>query len=705
MTKHQVADIRNVALVGHGAVGKTTLADLMLFKAGVGTRAGSVDDGTSVFDSDEDEKHRKLTITSALGHFEHKGKRINVIDTPGYPDFIGQVIGALRAVETAVVTLSASAGIEVNTRRVFNLAGNAGLGRMVLVNKCDLENINYGNLMTILQQTFGPACVPLNLPVGLGPNFTGVISTLNVPDAVPAGVPADPKEVNQTLMDAIAEADEALMEKYLEGQSLSAEEVAAGLSKAVAAGTLIPVLFISSKTGVGVPEFMDALTTCALAPTDLERKAKNAAGEEVTLNQSADAPLVAQIFKTRIDPFVARMNFVRVISGTIKKDMTIHASRASKGLKVGQLMEVQGSGHNNVDEASAGDIIVLVKMEEIGVGDTITKDAGTFTLPPLTFPTPMIGLAVEPKSRADQQKISGALQKIADEDQTFAITRDSQTKEMVMRGMSELHLLVVQERIHHRDKVEMVTHQPKIPYRETVAGHAEGHYRHKKQSGGSGQFAEVHFRIAPVPHGIKPEEYFVKDRFPNMRAYHYDPALNYAFVDRVTGGSVPNNFIPAVEKGIKERMEMGVLAGYHVQDVSCELFFGKDHPVDSNETAFRTAARMCFRNVFNEAKPVLLEPIVNAEITVPGEKLGDITSDLNGRRGRVEGMDGLPGGFQVIHAKVPLAEMMTYARSLSSMTGGQGSFTMDLSHYEMVPPNEQAKIVAAATHMKAEEEE
>lgn len=705
MAKHPIADIRNVALVGHGAVGKTTLADLMLFKAGVVTRAGSVDEHTSVLDTDDDEKHRKHTITSAVVHFKHDGKRINVVDTPGYPDFIGQVIGALRAVDTAVVVMSASAGIEVNTRRTFHLAGQAGVGRMILVNKCDLENLDFNKILSYIQDTFGSACVPLNLPVGLGPKFTGVVSTLDVPDTIPDGVVADVKAMNQTLMDAIVEADEDLMARYLDGEKIPHDEVVKFFDKAIAAGTLIPIMFASTKTGIGVKEFMDIIADEGLSPPEITRTATNAAGEEVVIEQSADGPLVAQVFKTRIDPFVARMSFIRIFSGTLKKDAMIHASRAAKALKVGQLMDVQGGGHENIDEASAGDIVVVVKMEDLGVGDTITKDAGTFTMPPLKFPTPMIGLAVEPKSRADQQKISGALQKVSEEDQTFMITRDAQTKEMVMRGMSELHLLIVQERLHKRDKVEMITHQPKIPYRETVAGHAEGHYRHKKQSGGSGQFAEVHFRISAVPHGIKPEEYFTKDRFANMRAYHYDPALNYAFVDRVSGGSVPNNFIPAVEKGIKERMEMGVLAGYQVQDVACELFFGKDHPVDSNETAFRTAARICFRNVFNEAKPVLLEPIVNAEITVPGDKLGDITSDLNSRRGRVEGMDGLPGGLQVIHAKVPLAEMMTYARNLSSMTGGQGSFTMDLSHYDIVPPNEQSKIVAAATHKKDEDEE
>ncbi len=378
------------------------------------------------------------------------------------------------------------------------------------------------------------------------------------------------------------------------------------------------------------------------------------------------------------------------------------AAWAAEGGHALHVLELDVTSDDSVDKAVAGEIVAVVKMEDLMTGDTLSKD-GKLKLPPIPFPTPMIGLAVEPKSNSDQQKISGALQKLQDEDPTFEVRREAQTKEMVMQGMSELHLQIIQDRLLKRDKVEVLTHQPKIPYRETVSGSAEGHYRHKKQSGGSGQFAEVHFRIAAIPHEINPEEYFTKATFESMREYHYDPELNYAFVDRVTGGSVPNNFIPAVEKGIKERMVQGVIAGYQVQDVSCELFFGKDHPVDSNETAFKTAASMCFRDVFKNAKPMLLEPIVQIEITVPGDKLGDITSDLNGRRGRVEGMDGAPGGFQVIRAKVPLAEVMTYARSLSSMTGGQGSFTLEFSHYEGVPPNEQAKIVAAAQKEKEEE--
>ncbi len=702
MAKHKIEDIRNVALVGHGASGKTTLADLMLFKAGVATRAGSVDDGTSLLDTDEDEKEHKYTISSAVAHFEHNGKRINLIDTPGYPEFIGQVIGALRAVETAVVVINAGAGIEVNTRRTFNRAGDAGVGRMVLINKLDQENVDFGNLLGQIQETFGSACVPLNVPVGAGSKFSGVVSTLKVPADVPADVQVDPKELNQTVMDAIVEADEELMMRYLEGEELSLEEVAGGVAKAITAGTLIPVFCASSKTGTGVDEFLDALVSFGLTPLQIPRKAQNEGGEEIPLKQSPDEPLIAQVFKTRIDPFVAKMSFVRVYSGTLKKDTTVTQAGESRPVKVSQLLEVQGGKTNAVDEISAGGICALVKIDELHAGDTITKD-GDLRLPPLSFPTPMIGLAVTPKTQADQQKISGALQKVVEEDPTFKVTRDAQTKEMVMYGMSELHLKLVEERLKKRDKVQIDTHQPKIPYRETVMGSAEGHYRHKKQSGGSGQFAEVHFRIASLPRDANLEEFFTKDRFPNMREYHYDPELNYAFVDRVTGGSVPNNFIPAVEKGIRERMERGVIAGYQVQDVTCELFFGKDHPVDSNETAFKTAASMCFRNVFQEAKPVLLEPIVTIEITVPDDKLGDINSDLSTRRGRPEGMEAAPGGFSTIKAKVPLSEVMTYARDLSSMTGGQGSYTLEPSHYETVPPNEQQKIVAAAA--KEEDED
>lgn len=696
MAKHGVADIRNIVLVGHGAVGKTTLADHILFKAGANTRAGSVDDGSSLLDIDDEEKERKSSISSSLCHFEHNGKHVNLIDTPGYPDFIGQVFGAIRAVETAAITVSATSGIEVNTRRTFLRAKGAKIGRMIILSKMDGDNIDFDGLIGQIKESFGAACVPMNLPVGLGADFKGVCSTFPVPDSIPDGTVGDPAAVNQTLMDAIIEADEALMERYLEGEELSADELAAGVAKAVAAGTLIPIFCVCGKSGTGVDELMDGIANFAPSPLDVVRTATNAEGEEVPVDPNGEG-VVAQVFKTRIDPFVAKMSFIRVYSGTIAKDTSVSCTGADKAIKLGQLLQVQGGTQEAVDSAGPGDIVCVVKMDDVHTGNMLTKNVD-LTLPPIPFPTPMVGLAVEPKSRADQSKISSALAKIQEEDSTFNVYRDPQTKEMVMQGLSELHLQVAQDRLHRRDKVDVITHQPKVPYRETVMGEAEGSYRHKKQSGGSGQFAEVHLRVSHCPRDVNHDEFFTKDRFPSLREFHYHPESNSAFLDRVTGGSVPNNFIPAVEKGMKDRMDQGVIAGYHVQDVVCELFFGKDHPVDSNETAFKTAASKCFSEVFKKAKPALLEPIVDMEITIPDDKLGDISSDLTTRRGRVEGMEGLPGGFQILRAKAPLAEVMTYARSLSSITGGQGSFTMELSHYEPVPANEQQKILAAAAN-------
>ncbi len=704
MTSYQVEDIRNVVFVGHGAVGKTTLADLILFKAGISSRVGSVDDGTSLLDTDDDEKHHKHTISSSVSHFEHAGKHINLIDTPGYPDFVGGALGSLRAAETAAVVISATSGIEVNARKMFRHARNAEIGRFVIINKCDADNIDFPELISSIQETFGSECIPMNVPVGLGTDFSGVVNTLTVPDDVPENVVMDPKEVNQSLMDAIVEADEELMERYLEGEEISQDELSGGLHKAISSGTLIPIFCVSAKTQVGIEALMDGIANYALSPADLPRKVMDKEGQEIDLVADPEGPLVAQVYKVKIDPFIGKISFLKIFSGTLSKDSAVHRTGASKSIKIHQLFEMQGKEHETVDKAIAGSIVAIPKVDDLQVGDMVTVDAETHKLPPILFPTPMIGLAIEPKTQSDQQKISSALHKIVEEDPTFIIRRNDQTKEMVMQGISELHLQLSRERLLNRDKVDIITHQPKVPYREAVNASAEGHYRHKKQSGGSGQFAEVHLRIAPIPRDIDPEEYFTKKRFESMRKYHYDPDLNFAFIDRVTGGSVPNNFIPAVEKGVRQRMAQGVIAGNQVQDVSCELFFGKDHPVDSNETAFKMAASLCFRNVFKDAKPVLLEPIVHLEITVPGDKLGDVTSDLSSRRGQMEGMDGAPGGFQVVKAHAPLAEVMTYARALSSMTGGQGSFSMELSHYEIVPPNEQAKIIAAAEHPEEEDE-
>ena len=702
MSKHKVDEIRNVAFVGHGHSGKTTLADLLLFKSGVGTRAGSVDDGTSLLDTDDDEKEKKQSLFSHVCRYEHADHRVNLIDCPGYPDFIGQVCGALRAVETAVVVLNANAGLEVNARRCFQLATDEHLARMIVVNRVDGDNVDIPKLVASIRDHWGTSCVPINVPNGTGAQFTAVHSALQIKGDVPPGLPLNPKDYHQALMDAIVEADESLMERFLGGEDVSEDEIIHLIGKAIGHGTLIPIMFTSAKADVGVQELCDALADYAPSPLDEDRPAKSEKGEDIVINPNPDDPFVAEVFKVRIDSFVGKMAYLRVYAGHIGKDVTLHNHRSNKPIKIGQMLEMQGSKHENVDTATSGDIIAVVKVEDLQVGDTLSAQGVHLDLPELKFPRPMVGLAVTPKTAADQQKISVALHKIEEEDQTFHVTREAQTHEMVIQGMSELHLQAIVHRLHKRDKVDVNTAMPRIPYRETCNMNAEGIYRHKKQSGGSGQFAEVHMRIGPLPQGIVPEEYFIKEHFESLRSFHYDPVLNYAFLDCVSGGSVPNNFIPAVEKGVKDRMEKGVLAGYQVQDCWCALFFGKDHPVDSNETAFKTAGRQCFKEVFAKAKPALLEPIVKAEIMVPGERLGDITSDLNTRRGRMEGMDTLPGNFTIVKASVPLAEMQTYARTLSSITGGQGSYTFEPSHYEVVPGNEQQKIVASA---KVHEEE
>ncbi|MBN2021743.1 MAG: elongation factor G [Pirellulales bacterium] len=699
MAKYNVDDVRGLVLCGHGSAGKTTLLDALLNATGAVKRQASVDDGTSICDFDEEEKAHRYTIESKLTHFDHAGKHFQVLDTPGYPDFIGQTIGAMRGVDTAAVVINAQSGIEVNTRRVFAEAKKAGLGRILVVNKLDMDNVDFPSLLETIQEVFGAECVPLNVPLGHGAGFQGVASTLTVP-ADTAGALVDPAEINEPLLDSVIAVDDAVMERYLEGQAPTSEEIARLIVRAVAEGNLIPVVCCSGKTGVGLPELLDALALCALPPGMVAPPAKDAAGNAVEVKPDPAGPLVAQVFKTRIDPFVQKLSFIRVFSGRLAKDMTVPVVGARKGVKLNQLFAVQASETEPVDEAVPGMIVAVAKMEELETGGCL----GEVALAPIAFPRPMVGLAVTPKSRGDQTKLSGALNKIAQEDPTFHRELDSQTKETVINGMSELHLQIIQERLKRREKVEVETKEPKIPYRETIQVKAEGSYRHKKQTGGSGQFGEVHIRMFPLPKGTNIEEYATKANFPSLKEPHYDPEWNFLWLDSVVGATIPGNFMPAIEKGFRARMERGVIAGCHVQDVCVEVHFGKHHPVDSNEQAFKTAASMVFRNVFLDAKPGLLEPIVKLEVTVPADKVGDINSDMSGRRGRVLGMDSAGGGMQTVTVEVPLAEVTTYARSLSSITGGQGSYVMEFSHYDVVPGNVQKEIIDKAA-LKEEEEE
>ena len=700
MPRYQVHNIRNIALCGHGSSGKTTLADKLLNLTGAVTRPASVDDGTSVCDFDDVEKAHKYTIESSVVHFDHGGMHFNLIDTPGYPDFIGQTIGAFQAVETAAIVINAHAGIEVNTRRVFAEAGKAGCGRMIIINKMDQDNIDFPKLLESIQSLFGKGCVPLNVPLGSGANFKGVASTLKL-GGNSTGALIDPAEINQSLIEAIVEVDEEVMNRYFEGKLPSEAEIGHLFDLAIAHGTLIPIVCTAGKPGIGLNELLEAFALCGLPPDDCsERKVKDEAGKDVVIAPDPAAPLVAQVFKTRIDPFVQRLSYVRVFQGTLKKDDSVHGSGARKNIKIGPLLEVQGAETHAIDAAGPGDIVALAKTEELHTGTTL----GMLTVPPAKYPTPMVGLAATPKTRGDEAKLSGALHKIVEEDPTFHIDRDPQTKELVMTGMSELHLTVIRERLKKRDKVEIDTKEPKIPYRETVQAKAEGMYRHKKQTGGRGQFGEVHIRMFPFPGGTNPEEFATKAHFPSMRAFHHDPKFNFLWVDSIVGGTIPNNFLPAVEKGFKERLERGVIAGYQIQNVGVEVHFGKYHDVDSSEAAFKTAGSMAFRNVFQEARPGLLEPIVTLHVTVPSDKLGDINADMSTRRGRVLGMESAGGDLQTVSALVPLAEVTTYARALSSITGGQGSFTLEFSHYDVVPGHILKEIIEKAVLHPEEEE-
>jgi elongation factor G len=699
MAKLSVADIRTIALAGHGAAGKTALLDKILSLTGTITRPASVDEGTSICDFDEEERAHRHSVESHVAHFDHAGKRFYAIDTPGYPDFVGQAIGAVHAVDTVVIQINAQSGIGVTTRRAFNEGARAGVGRFIVINKMDADNINFPALIETIQDLFGKACQLLNVPLGKGADFRGVASTLKVPGDT-AGALVDPNDIHTSLIESIIEIDEEVMTRYFDGTEPNEEEIGRLIVQAIAGGTLIPIVCCSAKTGVGVQELLDALVFCGLPPTAVKRTATNAEGKPVEITADPGGPLVGQIFKTRIDPFVQKLSFIRIYSGTLKTNQTVQAEGVRKGAKIGQLFEVQADKTEAVESASAGQIVAVTKMEDFKTGMSL----GELVLPAIKFPSPMVGLAISSKARGDEAKIATALHKVEMEDPTFHLHADPQTKEMVAYGMSELHLQLLRERLKRRDKAEVETKEPKIPYRETIQANAEGSYRHKKQSGGRGQFGEVHIRMYPLPLKTDPEEYCTKVRFPSMKDFKYDADNNFLFVNSVVGGTIPSNFLPAIEKGFKERMDRGVIAGYKVQNVCVEVHFGKYHDVDSSEQAFKTAGSMAFRNVFMLARPGLLEPIVKIEITVPSGKVGDITSDLSGRRARVSRMDSAGGDLQTIVAEAPLAEVTTYARALSSMTAGQGSYSLELSHYDVVPGNVQQEIISKA-QLKEEEEE
>lgn len=676
-------DLRNLVLLGHGGCGKTTLAEGMLNAAGVTGRLGSVDDGTSGLDYTDIEKDRKHSVDPSLAYFDHAGKTLNVIDTPGYPDFIGGAIGASAGADTAVIVISATAGIEVNTRRMLRMARQQGMPLAVVIAHIDGENIQYDGLMEAIAETFGQACKPMNLPCGGGSDVVDCFK--NASGEADFG---DVEAAHTELVENIIESDEEMMEAYLGGEEIPPAKLGAAFAQAMIEGTIVPVFFTAAKSGVGVKAFLDAVAAYFPAPSDMPPRtlrekadANDEDGQEIVVSADPAQPLVGLAFKITADPFVGKLAWIRVLQGTAQGDTQYSLRDERKGGKLGHLFKVLGKETQEVKQAVAGDIIALAKVEEIQTGDVLHEDSQPMFASMPAMPTPMYSLAVEPKSRGDEQKISEALTKLSEEDPTFVTSRDPQTGETVINGIGDLHLRIILTKMQKSFDIEVTTKPPKIPYKETITAPADGHHRHKKQTGGAGQFGEVYLRVEPLERGA-----------------------GYEYVSELFGESIPRQFLPAIEKGVLDVMHAGAVAGYPLQDIKVAITDGKHHPVDSKEVAFRTAGKNAFLDAVKKAKPAILEPMVHMEIVVPQEFMGDIASDLSGRRGRIQGQDPLPGGQIQIHAQAPLAEVMQYNSQLRSVTGGQGSYTMDFSHYEPVPSNVQQQIVQQAEREKAEED-
>ncbi|MGA1980601.1 MAG: elongation factor G [Sedimentisphaerales bacterium] len=674
-----ISDIRNVVLLGHGNSGKTSLTEAMLHTTGATNRLGSVDDKTSICDYYDEEKEHQHSITSAIVHTNHLGKLINIIDTPGYPDFVGPAIKAIPAAETAVIVISASAGIETNTRKLFESAAAANIPKVFVINKIDAENADLPSLVKAVQETFGLQCRCANLPAADRASVIDCIENETGESPV-----ADVAKAHTDLIESVIEADDQLMETYLGGGEISAEKIASVFVNALKAGTIVPILFTDARREIGVDKLLDFIAKYTPSPLEANPAQLKNGENIIELKPDAAAPLAGLVFRIGFDPRSnMKYSAVRIFSGTIKSDTNLLRNDEKKGIRAGHILKSQGGENKEIDVGRAGDIVTFAKTEDFKIGDLIHdgKVAGKFDPP--AVPEPMFSLALELAAKGDEQRISSALEKLCEEDPCLKITRDQQTNELVASGLGDLHLRIMLEKLEKRFKLSVTAKEPKIPYRETITAKAEGHYRHKKQTGGAGQFGEVYLRVEPAPRGS-------------------DPPLEYSW--DIFGASIPGQYEPAVQKGVIDVMQKGVVAGFPLQDIKVSIYDGKYHPVDSKEVAFRAAGKGAFIDAVTKAKPVLLEPIVNIEVTIPAENMGDITGDLSSKRGRVVGQDMLAGNFIVIKAEVPLSEVTQYNSQLKSVTGGRGSYSMTLSRYEVVPGNVQQQIIAQYGKKKVEEE-
>lgn len=674
MNPYETKDIRTIVLLGHGASGKTSLVESMLFKAGATMRLGSVEDGTSVADYDTDAKEKRHSIDSSILHCNWKGREINIIDTPGYADFIRDAIASLVAAETALVTISATDGIQVNTGKLWNLACQKGLGKVIVITKIDGENVDYQALLDSIKNTLGFICVPLVLPIGAGRDFQGVVNVFELPNPLPNKVVGDAQSAHDALIETIVSADDALMEKYLDGKEIDKTALQSCFVKAVAGGNVVPILCCSNKKALGVEDVLD--TIAHFSPSPLEGLKRTAIdmqkNQEITLEATKESHFSGFVFKSLIDPFVGKLSYFRVVSGMLDGELSFYNVTSKKLNKVGHIYRIFGKEQQPVSKAIPGDIIAVSKVEDIHISDTICDSKHPVKFPEITFPTPMSSLAVIPKSKGAEKKLSECLHKLTEEDKTFKVSHDTLTNELVVTGISNLHLQVIISRLKRRFGIEVESHIPKIPYKETITAKAQAQYKHKKQSGGHGQYGEVHIRIEPLTRGA-----------------------GFEFVDEIVGGSIPRQYIPAVEKGIRESLDKGILIGHPIVDLCVRLHYGSYHDVDSSEASFKIAASHAFHDAFNHAKPVLLEPIVNIEVTIPTKFMGEITGNLSSHRGHIKGMDTL-GDLQIVRASIPMSSIANYETELKSMTGGQGSFTMEFSHYDVVPAHLMQSIIAQA---------
>ncbi len=671
--------IRNIALVGHGGTGKTSLAEAMLFNTGANTRLGKVDDGNTVADFLPEEVKKKITISTSLVPCEYRDHKINVLDTPGFADFYFEVIGATRVADTLVMILSANAGVEVQTEVIWE--DFPDMPKLIFVNKVDRENADFYKVLDQLKDTFSDVVVPVQIPIGSESTFKGVVDLIKMKaytfeegsgkmseGEIPADMMDDVELYKEQLIEAAAEADDDLLAKYLEGEELSDVEILAGIKKAATSGSAVFVFCGSAVKNIGIQPFMDFIVNCAATPDD------NPLYKEMDHTR-----LAIQVFKTIADPYIGRLNMFRVFTGTMKADNSYYNTNKEKDERVAQLLVMTGKEQSSVPELNTGDIGAVAKLSLTATGDTLCQKSNPVSMPPIEFPKPTLNMAIEPKSKGDEDKLSGALQKIKEEDPTIEIEKNAETKQTLLKSMGDTHVDILIEKLKSKFGVDVISKDMKIPYRETIKATVEAEGKHKKQSGGHGQYGHVKIRFEPLAEG------------------------DFEFGEQVFGGSVPRQYFPAVEKGLQEALDEGVLAGYPVTSLKATLFDGSYHSVDSSEMAFKMAAKLAFRKGLEGAKPVLLEPVMNVEIIIPESSMGDIIGDLNSKRGRVQGME--PAGKkQLVKAQVPLAEMARYTIDLKSMTQGRGKFTMEYSHYEEVPAQNADKIIEKARQEKEEKE-